>query len=57
MLTYADVGWRMQVNIRENNGGCDCKVRGIFLKGHFLPTGRPSGDQWTVLSFLQVLLT
>jgi hypothetical protein len=27
----------VQVNIRENNGGCDCKVRGIFLTGHFAP--------------------
>jgi hypothetical protein len=33
----------VQVNIRENNGGCDCKVRGIFLTGHFAPKRSGAG--------------
>ena len=35
LLDKVSVSHRIvQVNIRENNGGCDCKVRGIFLSGH-----------------------
>ena len=27
----------IQINIKENNGGCDCKVRGVYLNGHLAP--------------------
>jgi len=47
----------VQVNIRENNGGCDCKVRGIFLSGHFSPTKRQSADPSNIGHVLQDLLS
>ncbi|EKX51084.1 hypothetical protein GUITHDRAFT_103005 [Guillardia theta CCMP2712] len=47
----------VQVNIRENNGGCDCKVRGIFLTGHFAPTKRPGLDVGNTGQVLRDLLS
>ena len=38
----------VQIHIKENNGGCDCKVHGVFMRGYIGTLSDASSDEDTV---------
>ena len=57
LLDKCSVSYRfVQINIRENNGGCDCKVRGVILNGRISPNKCSSANDDNAAQILQELL-